>query len=444
MPPAHTVGGEIPLIKVSGEGQRPSFCSSPFIFTVVNEDNKMNLTYKRTLSLLLAFLLAASFVGCNREEKNEEKTGIPIQSDPPYSDALLHDAEQIIYSLVIYTYRTAVMDKITEKVEARLARFAHRLCEITAAKPIPEQAYRSVLALLERDGEGVIDEMLALRAGEDVGYEKTRTFYLNLTYAFGADRVASMLYEVCLLIYDAKYEQAVERFEIYQYPWYQEEAEALAAEKQLFAQSVGKEAFSALVRSGTAMAELLVTTPEGIADTFSDAEMLEVIRHLDLSKIDITPAGWELLLSHVPSGESGSYRSRFAAVFRESGDLSRLAAVMNDAVKLLNSAKEKLTPEDIAALRAGDRDALASAVFSRFGEDDWALFASVTAIFLANAQYSALAEEAYGEAYLAYVASIGTVDLSTLQASIGSEAFLQNLSNYLAGICPAIAYEVKS
>ena len=404
----------------------------------------MNLTYKRTLSLLLAFLLAASFVGCNREEKNEEKTGIPIQSDPPYSDALLHDAEQIIYSLVIYTYRTAVMDKITEKVEARLARYAHRLCEITAAKPIPEQAYRSVLALLERDGEGVIDELLALRAGEDVGYEKTRTFYLNLTYAFGADRVASMLYEVCLLIYDAKYEQAVERFEIYQYPWYQEEAEALAAEKQLFAQSVGKEAFSALVRSGTAMAELLVTTPEGIADTFSDAEMLEVIRHLDLSKIDITPAGWELLLSHVPSGESGSYRSRFAAVFRESGDISRLAAVMNDAVKLLNSAKEKLTPEEIAALRAGDWDALASAVFSRFGEDDWALFASVTAISLANAQYSALAEEAYGEAYLAYVASIGTVDLSTLQASIGSEAFLQNLSNYLAGICPAIAYEVKS
>ena len=85
--------------------------------------------------------------------------------------------------------------------------------------------------LLKNDGEGVIDELLALRAGEDVGYEKTRTFYLNLTYAFGADRVASMLYEVCLLIYDAKYEQAVERFEIYQYPWYQEEADALAAEK---------------------------------------------------------------------------------------------------------------------------------------------------------------------------------------------------------------------
>ena len=404
----------------------------------------MNLMYKRILPLLLAILLAASFVGCKREEKNEETTGIPIQNDPPYSDALLSEAEETIYSLVVYTYRTAVMDKLTEKVEARLARFAHRLCEITAANPIPEQAYRSVLTLLKNDGEGVIDELLALRAGEDVGYEKTRTFYLNLTYAFGADRVASMLYEVCLLIYDAKYEQAVERFEIYQYPWYQEEADALAAEKQLFAQGIGKEAFSALVRCGTAMAELLVTTPEGIADTFSDAEMLEVIRRLDFSKIDITPAGWELLLSHVPSGESGSYISLLSAAFRESGDLSRLAAVMNDAVKLLNSAKEKLTPEDIAALRAGDRDALVSAVFSRFGEDDWALFASVTAISLDNAQYSALAEAAYGEAYLAYVASIWEVDLSTLRVSVGSEAFLQNLSNYLAGICPAIAYEVKS
>ena len=404
----------------------------------------MSLMYKRILPLLLAILLAASFVGCKREEKNEETTGIPIQNDPPYSDALLSEAEETIYSLVVYTYRTAVIDKITEKVEARLARFAHRLCEITAANPISEQAYRSVLTLLKNDGEGVIDELLALRAGEDVGYEKTRTFYLNLTYAFGADRVASMLYEVCLLIYDAKYEQAVERFEIYQYPWYQEEADALAAEKQLFAQGIGKEAFSALVRCGTAMAELLVTTPEGIADTFSDAEMLEVIRRLDFSKIDITPAGWELLLSHVPSGESGSYISLLSAAFRESGDLSRLAAVMNDAVKLLNSAKEKLTPEDIAVLRTGDRDALVSAVFSRFGEDDWALFASVTAISLDNAQYSALAEAAYGEAYLTYKAGIGEIDLSTLRASVGSEVFLQNLSNYLAGICPAIAYEVKS
>ncbi|MBQ3013568.1 MAG: hypothetical protein IJD75_00315, partial [Clostridia bacterium] len=426
------------------EEQRPSFCSSPFIFTAVNEDNRMNLIHKRILSLLLALLLATSFVGCNREEKNEETTGIPIQSDPAYSDALLQDAEQIIYALVVYTYRSAVMDKISETVEARLARYAHRLCEITAAKPIPEDAYRSVLALLEREGEGVIDELLALRAGEDVGYERTRTLYLDLTYAFGAEQVASMLYEVCLLIYDAKYEQAVERFETYQYPWYQEEADALAAEKQLFAQSIGKDAFSALVRCGTAMAELLVTTPEGIADSFSDAEMLEVIRHLDFSKIDITPAGWELLLSHVPSGESGSYRSRLSAAFRENGDVSRLAAVMNDAVKLLSSAKEKLTPADIAALRAGDRDALVSAVFSRFGEDDWALFASVTSISLANQAYSALAEAAYGEAYLTYVASIGAVDLSTLQASVGGEAFVQNLSNYLAGICPAIAYEVNS
>lgn len=404
----------------------------------------MKLMYKRILPMLLAILLAVSLLGCQRGEEEAETTGIPIQNDPLYSDALLGEAERTIYSLVIYTYRTAVMDKITEKMEARLARYAHRICEITAANPIPEEAYRSVLALLEKDGEGVIDELLALHAGEDVGYERTRTLYLNLTYAFGADTVAAMLYDVCLLIYDAKYEQAVERFETYQYPWYREEAEALAAEKQLFAQSVGKEAFSALVRSGTAMAELLVTTPEGIAQTFSDAEMLEVIRHLDFSEMDITTEGWELLLSHAPSKVSGSYASRFATAFKESGDVSRLAAKMNDAVKLLSSVKENLVPEDIAALRTGNWNVLASSVFSRFDRGDWDLFASVTVLPLANGQYSALAEEVYGEAYLAYVASIEEVDLPMLRASVGSEAFAQNLSNYLAGICPAIAYEVNS
>ncbi len=404
----------------------------------------MRLIYKKILPVCLAILLAVSLVGCGQGKKEEQTTGIQIEKDPAYITEVQSLAEETVYSLVLYAYRNAVMDKIPEKVEARLARYAHRIGEIIAKKPIPEEQYRNVIAMLGQNGEGVIDELLAAKAGEAVDYEKTRTFYLDLTYAFGAEQVASMLYDFCLFLYDARYERTLEKLEEYQYPWYQEEADALAAEKQVFVKGIKKDSFSALVRCTTAMAELLSISPEGLAASFTDAEVLEIVHHLDISQIEVTADGWELLLSYVPNGSDGSYTAKFAAAFEESGDRSRLAAVMNDAVTLSASVIEKLTPEDIAALRAGEREALINSVFSRFDEADWNLFASLTAVPLANAQYSALAAGEYGKAYLAYLESIEDVNLSELRAVVGSAEFYQTLKNYLAALCPAISYEVNS
>lgn len=85
-----------------------------------------------------------------------------------------------------------------------------------------------------------------------------------------------------------------------------------------------------------------------------------------------------------------------------------------------------------------------TAVFSRFDDDDWELFTSITSGSLANEKYSALAVGEYGEAYLEYLSSIEQVDVKTLRASIDDANFCQNLFNYLAAICPAISYEVNS
>ena len=394
--------------------------------------------------ICLALIFALSALGCQPAESEKQSSTIKIEKDPAYSEETLALTDETAYSLMLYAYSSALTNKISEKTEARLKSFAARISEIITSKPIPQDKYLAVTEMLSLAGEGVIDELIALKNGEAATYEQTRKLYLELTYAFGAEHAASMAYDTCLLIYDIRYEIAMERFETYQYPWYKEEAEAWILEKSIFAEGVGRESFAALIKCGSAMAELLSESYEEIAGAFSDAEILEMLRHLEFSEIDVTADGWEILLSHALTSNGNPYFAKLIDVFKKSGDISRVSAVMSDAVKLTESVMENLSPGDIAALREGERDSLFGSVFSRFDESDWALFEAVTSVVLSNEQYSALAKEKYGEAYFEYTASIEPVDAEKLRASIGGEDFYKCLCNYFAGICPAISYEVNS
>ena len=402
----------------------------------------MKKTYQRVLLVLLAVSLVFPLFGCQPKAQEESGISILIEQDPAYSAETLVWAEQTIFAFVLYTYRTMVMDTITPKTETRLRSYAQRICQITTQKPIPEEKYRKIITVLTQDGKAVVSNLAAANKGGTISYEKMRELYLELTYAFGAEHVASMVYDGFLLFYDARYERIMERLEEYQYPWYQEEADAIAAEREVFANGIQKESFTTLLRCGTAMAELLAATPNGLSSMFSDAEILEMIRRLDPSKIDIGDDGWELLLSYAIDSKSNLYYQSLIQVFEESGDISRVSAVMNDAMQLLASVLQNLLPEDVAAIRQGDREAVLCAAFSRFTEEDWELFASVTSVSFTKHEYSVLATLKYNNAYLTYLSSIEETNLEQLRASVGDVDFYQNLLNYFAGICPAISYEV--
>lgn len=402
----------------------------------------MKILYKRVLLVLLVSAMLFSFAACEGELP-ADKHAIKIEEDSPYSEETLLYAEETILSLIRYAYSNAILNNISDKVGARLASYAHRLCDITAADPVSEKQYCRAIDMLAHSGEGVIDELISLRNGESEGYEKTRKLYLDLSAVFGADNVAAMLYDTCILIYDVCYERTVEKFETYQYPWYKDEAEALAAEKSDFAESIGKEDFSALVRCGTAIAELLSLDADEIAGAFSDAEFLEMIRHLELSEIRIDEKGWKILLSHSLAAKSSSYYDRLSAVFEESGDIDRVAAAMDQALGLIVGMIERCEPEDIALLRAGKSGEFLVSAFSRFERADWESFRSVSSVSLSNGKYSELALEEYGEDFSEYLAGIRQIEFDELRASVGSEDFYQFLRDYLAGICPAISYEVR-
>ncbi len=408
----------------------------------------MRIIHKKALLLLLALLFILTSVGCFGTERDIVQDGIEIVDDPPYKREVVERTESVLLSLMRYGYLSiSSFDEISTTVDGRISAYAERISDLATEHPISESRYIDVVDALERNGRAVIDELLSLTDADEPTLEHTRSLYLVLSGAFGADRAASMLYDACLVIYDMKYEVAMERFDTYGYPWYKEEAEALLAEKQEFLDGIGREDFSALVRFATAFAEVAFYGIDESADVFFDSEILLLLQSLDVDDIGIDESGYVLLMSYIapkdaPEDAATLYeKARYE--FYNSGDSARVASVMDDAVTMMSRVLRSLTADDIRAIRERDHGALVTSVFSRFTEEDWELFSRVTDLELSNDIYSHLSETKYGDEYTSYLASLRSVELDELRSAVGTDGFYEYLRDYLIGICPAVAYEVS-
>ena len=408
----------------------------------------MRNIHKKALSLMLAIGCLLTSVGCMNSRQDIAQSGIEITEDPPYRSEVLERAESVLLSLVRYGYLSlSSLENISATVDRRIVAYAQRINALSAENPISETQYLEVIEALEKSGKAVVDELIAFIDGGEPTFKCTRDLYLVMSGAFGADRSAAMLYDVCLVVYDMEYEIAKERFNTYGYPWYEEEAQELLAQKEEFLDSIGREDFSALIRFATALAEVAFYGIDESADVFFDSEILLLIQSLDVDDIGIDDRGYALLLSYMapksaPNDEATLYeKARYE--FYNSGDSNRVAAVMDDAVTLLSRVLRGLTADDIRAIRESDSVTLANSVFSRFTEDDWDLFARATGVTLSNDIYSHLSETKYGDAYTSYLGSLRAVELDELRSATGTDEFYEYLRDYLIGICPAIAYEVS-
>ena len=408
----------------------------------------MRIIHKRALSLLLVILCILTSVGCFGTGRDIVQEGINITEDPPYKTDVVERTESVLLSLIRYGYLSiSSLEEITATVDKRITAYAERISALSAENPISEAQYIEVIEALEQNGKSVVDELIAFLNGDEPSFECTRSLYLVLSGAFGADRSASMLYDVCLVVYDMKYEIAKERFDTYGYPWYKEEAEALLAEKQEFLDGIGREDFSALVRFATAFAEVAFYGIDESADVFFDSEILLLLQSLDVDDIGIDESGYVLLMSYIapkdaPEDAATLYeKARYE--FYNSGDSARVASVMDDAVTMMSRVLRSLTTDDIRAIRERDHGALVTSVFLRFTEEDWELFSRVTDLELSNDIYSHLSETKYGDEYTSYLASLRSVELDELRSAVGTDGFYEYLRDYLIGICPAVAYEVS-
>ena len=408
----------------------------------------MRNIHKKALSLILAIICLLTSVGCKDGGRDIAQSGIEITDDPPYRSEVLERAESVLLSLVRYGYLSlSSLENISATVDRRIVAYAQRISALSAENPIAEAQYIKVIETLEERGEAVVDELITFIDGGELKLEYTRELYLVMSGAFGTDRSASMLYDVCLVAYDMEYEIAKERFDTYGYPWYEEEAQGLLAKKEEFIDSIGREDFSALIRLVTALVEVAFYGIDESTDVFFDSEILLLVQSLDVDDIDIGDSGYALILSYMaperaPNDNATLYeKARYE--FYHSGDSDRIAVVMDDAVALLSRVLQELTADDIRAIRERDKITLATSVFSRFTDEDWELFAKATCVTLSNDIYSRLSETEYGDAYISYLASLRSVGLDELRSAVGTDGFYEYLRDYLIGICPAVAYEVS-
>ena len=301
-----------------------------------------------------------------------------------------------------------------------------------------EAQYVDLIACVEEN----TDVILSCLSEPTADMAQIKALYRALSAPTDADYVGDTVYHILSYAYDYKYRECMERYEAYGYAFLLEDAERFLAEKTVLEVEVGKEGFADATKSFFFFAELFESgiAEAGMLDSFTDEELLVLLKNIDLGMQGITPAGDELLLSYIPSSAEGDYFSRLLHAAKENGDTALWASKMGDALRLFSLCLEKTAAEDCRYVREGDAVGLIGSVMEKFDGEDWALFAAVTAVELHNADYDKIAAEMFGEAYTAYIADVEVCTLERLRQSAGGEDFAKALKGYVAGICPALVY----
>ena len=125
------------------------------------------------------------------------------------------------------------------------------------------------------------------------------------------------------------------------------------------------------------------------------------------------------------------------------GDGERFSAVIDELIVLLSSVKDSLTAGDVKMLREGDRRGAISNIFSRFGDEEFAVIEKAALAIEKKASYDKVATKIYGESYTAYKKAGKTSTLTELRAAVGTDGFYDTLEGYIFGISPAFSYGMK-
>lgn len=395
---------------------------------------------KKGILLFLLALSALFSVSCGDGDAPVVQNGILIEADAPaaFSEEVQVRAENAIYALMKGYFEKTVSPTLPEKTLEKLRAESKAVTALTQKHPLTEKQYVELIACVEENTDAILSYLSEPMAD----MAQIKALYRALSAPTDADYVGDTVYHILSYAYDYKYRECMERYEAYGYAFLLEDAERFLAEKTVLEVEVGKEGFADATKSFFFFAELFESgiAEAGMMDSFTDEELLVLLKNIDLGMESITPAGYELLLSYIPSSAEGDYFSRLLQAAKENGDTTLLAGKMGDALRLFSLCLEKTAAEDCRYVRAGDAVGLIGSTMEKFDGEDWALFAAVTAVEPKNADYDRIAAEAFGEAYAAYVAQIEVCTLAELKQSVGTEKFSKALKGYVAGICPVLVY----
>lgn len=397
---------------------------------------------KRAAVLLICISLLLSLVGCGSGGEEIKREGIMIEDDAPYSEAAKEYAGEVIEELILYGYKKSVTQNVSEAKAAELSSLSARVLALTADTSLSEAQYLYLFDTLSKHGQGVVDELVALRRGETSSLTKSEELYSLLGGVLGADTVGSLLYDICLLRCDMRIEKLKARYEEHGFSYLLLDIAAAEDDARVLRECIGRDAFAAVMKNAVALVSLMREGTESVG-SFSDGELLVILSHLEIGNISIGSEGWELLFSMITPSGTDTYRAKILNALKSSGDIEKFAAVSDDTVAFIALLNTRLTKDDIAKIRDGRGAAAIGRIFTSLDEEELLLFKKITETEINNALYSELALAEYGEDYEEYLSSIKEVSYGELTESIGTDSFSDNLDNYLRCRFGALYYEVS-
>ena len=374
--------------------------------------------------------------------------GIALSTDngtPPSHDTALREEMRLALYEILCEARVAVggASPTTELLD-ELRREAEEIEEILAVGPLGEEGYSSLAELLTKEKE----TLALLVCGKAVAREETGALYRALRATVGRAFLGHLLYGLAVRYYTVRYEQQMALYEERGHAYLLQRAQEYLSALEILRADISPTGLAQIADLFFFFGAFLYggALPEEGLLAFTDEELLFLVSQLDIDPDVMGTNGWSLILTafgNTKISTANMYFSdkvTFAAA--KNGDTLLLAEEMPKILSLLLRLKDRLTAEDIAPLRSGNRAAALSALFSHFGEEDWSLLSHLSALPIKADEYSRLAEGYYGEGYQAYLADHRTATLEELRTALGSDTFDKTLKGYLAGICPAFAYEL--
>lgn len=399
---------------------------------------------KLKIALLLTLALTCLFLfSCDNQNNDIVQNGIVIEDSVPqssFSEETCKHARDVISSLLKEYYEKSTGASLPPATLEKIQLESKKIAEATMKGPIKEEGYLSILSYLEKNKSTIVDSVIS----ESKSILTIKSLYRELSSLVDSNYLGYTAYSLMLYYYDYQYNECMQRYEKYGYSFLLEDASKAQQSKSIFENDVGAKGFCEASKAFFFASELFYS--EIYNDTtlasFTNEEILILIQGASFALHDITPRGYELLLSYIPTSSEVDYFSRLFDKAKENGDLSILANKINDVTGFISYLQKSLTSDQCEYIRKKDTEGLILSLMRNLDKEGWELFESATNITLSNEDYNQIATDEFKEAYGNFLSS-KVYTLEELKGEIKGNNASNALKGYIAGIMPAFAYLIN-
>lgn len=401
------------------------------------------------LLILSTIIMLVMFAGCGGKDVKNGIEITPENENYVYSEQIAEYAKNSIYTLLYNAQTSNGEEQISKNDVEKLQSRAEKI-EKSLPRSIDQGKYTLLFKTLNAHSEEIVSGFELLKGeSPNLGLEKLKKAYFDLTNVASSEYIGDILYYTVLVIFDEKYDAQMKSYEESGKQYMLDKANEYLENKNTFINEVGRENVERLIKYSLFFGDLYCDGAfdgEQIA-SFTDEEILIFIKSIDLSSLTVSEKGYELILSLygdlVVINSQKTFFDKIMFKASQNGDTYEMASFLKESISLVGKAQGKLTLEDIQLLREGKSNRVLERAVGRLEKSDWEHFDTVCKQQINKEEYIRLAKEYYGEDFQAYLDTSKSATIDELKDACGKDSFNQTLKEYIFGICPAFSYGMK-